>query len=93
MDHAAKANLSRLLEIAAARGNRVPGCEGDWARWRVPRWSSTGSVTEQREASDADLADIGSCCYDPRSGGHMRRPIPALGDRLMVGLQTLTLPV
>jgi hypothetical protein len=40
-----------------------------------------------------DLADIRRCCYDPRSGDPRGRLIPALGDRLMVGLQTLTLPV
>ncbi len=41
----------------------------------------------------AHLADIQRCCYDPRSGARCGRLIPALGDRLMVGLQTLTLPV
>ncbi len=50
------------------------------------------SLIRVRKTPDATLADIGGCCYDPRSGGNDRL-IPALGDRLMVGLQTLTLPV
>jgi hypothetical protein len=30
---------------------------------------STGSIAKSREVADADLADIGWCCYDPRFGG------------------------
>ncbi len=55
--------------------------------------SSTCSIAYPRGPSDADLADIECYCYDPRFDGPLLRQIPALGDRLMVGLQTLTLPV
>jgi hypothetical protein len=45
-------------------------------------------------AGHGDLAKAKGCCYDPRFGARaMPAPIPAMGDRLMVGLQTLTLPV
>ena len=43
------------------------------------------------ESAPHSCAALPQLLYRP--SGDFSRPIPALGDRLMVGLQTLTLPV
>ena len=60
---------------------------------RVTEWLSLATGVS---VPAVELADTKVTCYEPASsadGDFSPLPDPALGDRLMVGLQTLTLPV
>ena len=101
LDRCAGALMQRRrgdVPVGTALAQSGPQGSADEERHRCVRLRQSrvapSATAWSKSAPHARLADRRRGCYDPRFGvAPGPRPIPALGDRLMVGLQTLTLPV